>query len=171
MYFLFSTGYFVFLGDLETIRVELQSLFDAEIVFQSPAVTFLVYCHFERFFGFFFPALVYGALFLNHAALIAPDSFFFFFFFGVVCCVGGDRLLRTRAAILFGASSGHLQNGLKAYLSFFTLYPVWVEFSTLELFLFVRVQNNLRRCTWSAVSCIACRCVCVCVGECVCTCD
>lgn len=89
MYFLFSTGYFVFLGDLETIRVELQSLFDAEIVFQSPAVTFLVYCHFERFFGFFFPALVYGALFLNHAVLIAPDSFFFFFLFR-------RRLLRRR---------------------------------------------------------------------------
>lgn len=126
-------------------------------------VTFLVDCHFELFFGFFFPTLVYGALFLNHAVLIAPDFFFFFYFFGVVCCVGGDRLLRTRAAILFGASSGHLQNGLKAYLSFFPLYPVWVEFSTLELFLFVRVQNNLRRCTWRAQSAALRADVCVCV--------
>lgn len=98
--------------------------------------------------------------------LIAPN--FFFFFFGVVCCVGGDRLLRTRAAILFGASSGHLQNGLKAYLSFFPLYPVWVEFSTLELFLFVRVQNNLRRCTWRAQSAALRADVCVCAWVNVC---
>lgn len=171
MYFLFSTGYFVFLGDLETIRVELQSLFDAEIVFQSPAVTFLV-DSFRALFRFLFSSPCIWCIISQSCCVDCPRFFFFFFFFfGVVCCVGGDRLLRTRAAILFGASSGHLQNGLKAYLSFFTLYPVWVEFSTLELFLFVRVQNNLRRCTWSAVSCIACRCVCVCVGECVCTCD
>uniref|UniRef100_A0A0K8R3J9 Uncharacterized protein n=1 Tax=Ixodes ricinus TaxID=34613 RepID=A0A0K8R3J9_IXORI len=133
MYFLFSIGYFVFLGDLRTIRVELQSLFDAEIVLQSPLVTFLVDCHFERFFGFFFSSPCIWCIISQSCCVDCPR--YFFFFFGVVCCVGGDRLLRTRAAILFGASSGHLQNGLKAYLSFFTLYPVWVEFSTLELFL------------------------------------
>lgn len=109
MYFLFSTGYFVFLGDLETIRVELQSLFDAEIVFQSPAVTFLVDSHFERFFGFFFPALVYGALFLNHAVLIAPDSFFSFFSFSassvasaeIVCFEHGRPFCLGLAAAIF----------------------------------------------------------------------